>query len=116
MILGILSDLPDNYEVNDFQQWQKDCVHELCRVTATDEELTGCIFVVNRYDGNLGLSYLYSTNSKDLSALVSATAKDASELCPDASLVFDAVNEMSAKLAEKVFPKAVKVPIYEAVL
>ena len=35
-------------------------------------------------------------------------------LCQAEALVFDAVNDMSVKLAEKIFPKAVKVNIYEA--
>ena len=64
--------------------------------------------------GNLWLSYLYSTNPKDLGAIIYSVAERAADLCPDATLIFDAVNDMSVKLAEKIFPKAVKVNIYEA--
>ncbi|MBR1628075.1 MAG: GNAT family N-acetyltransferase [Lachnospiraceae bacterium] len=41
-------------------------------------------------------------------------AVNASWKCPDATLVFDAINDASAKLAGKFFPNGLKVNIYEA--
>lgn len=114
MLLEELNNLPDSYEIADYKDWEETCVRDLCRLTVADNKPTGCIFVTARNDGNLWLSYLYSTNSIDMMTLVNSVAERMKDQCPDAMLVFDAVNDMSRKLADSFFPKAVKVNVYEA--
>lgn len=112
----LLEELSDGYEIENLKEWKESAVKNLCRLTLAEGKPTGCIFVTTRNDGNLWLSYLYSTNSKDMMTLVNSAVKRMKAQCPDSTIVFDAVNDMSAKLAEDFFPNAVRVNIYEATL
>lgn len=112
-ILGQLEEECD-YIVPDYEDWKRNAVSELCRCILLNGSLMDLLFVHKRSDGNLELSYLYSKYPKGLVELLTAAAWDTESYYPKAKLVFDAVNEESASMAEKLFPKAVKVPVYEA--
>ena len=65
-------------------------------------------------DGNLELSYLYGKDPVGLLELISMSITDMIKLYPNASLVFDAINGESLKIAEYLFPDSKSVHIYEA--
>ena len=64
MVLDILSELPDGFEIVDYQEWQNACARDLCRVTVAEDKLDTFIKdVTERSDGRCipqetGESYL----------------------------------------------------------
>ena len=102
------------YFVDEYSEWKEQCVSELCRVLYVGEEAVDLIFVQRLSDGNLELSYLYGKDPVGLLELISMSITDMIKLYPNASLVFDAINEESLKIAEYLFPDSKSVHIYEA--
>ncbi len=112
----ILSKIEEHYVVEDLEAWEASCVPELCRVSYAKEggDIACLIFVQRQMDEKLELSFLYSQNPRRLMGLLSDVSAEALKLFPKAQLVFDAINEGSRQLAEKIFPGAASVHIYEA--
>ncbi len=102
------------YVVPDYETWKKTAVPELSRVILHNGSLMCLLLVQKLPDGNLELSYLYSKYPKGLVELLTGAAWDTESYYPKAKLVFDAVNQDSVSMAEKLFPNAQRVPIYEA--
>ncbi len=102
------------YVVEDFDNWQKSCVPELCRVMYLEGEIKGAVFVLWRTDGNLEFSYIHSSNPICTKALINITAGDITKYFPGCSLEFDAVVPQSERMAGKLFPDTAPVNIYKA--
>ena len=113
---SFLLDYAKILSVSSYDVWKAACVPELCRVIAAGERVGALILVAKRTDGNLELSYLYGSNTKKLISLLKYAATEAGRLFPEAELVFDAATKSSSKLAKRLFPEAVPVPLYEAEL
>lgn len=104
----------ENYVPEDYPEWKEQLVPELSRCILKNGTLIDLIFVHRRSDGNLELSFLYSKYPPGLAELLSTAAWDTEALFPNAKLSFDAINEDSARLADRIFPNAKKIPVYEA--
>ena len=102
------------YSVHDYETFKKECVQELCRCVFVKNNLVDLIIMQKLPSGNLELSYLYGKYPQGLFKLLSLTVSDMERLFPDVTLFFEAVNEESKQLADRIFPKAEKVHIYEA--
>ena len=105
----------NGYLIQDKNGWKGECVPNLCRVLCKNDKLFSAVFIMNRDDGNLELSYLYSKNPESTNAIVSRVGAELIEKYPKAKLVFDAVGERAKPLAKKLFPDAKNVCIYESV-
>jgi len=112
-ILQFLQD-EENYVPEEYEIWEETLVPELSRCVMKEDSLLALLFVQNRPDGNLELSYLYSKYPPGLAELLGTAASDMEEYYPQAKLVFDAVSDESARLATRIFPNAKTVPVYEA--
>lgn len=104
----------ENFVPGEYESWKEALVPELSRCILKDGVLMDLIFVQKRPDGNLELSYLYSKYTPGLAELLDTVSCDAEELYPKAKLIFDAVSPESANMANRIFPRAKSVAIYEA--
>ena len=105
----------NGYLIQDRAGWKSRCIPGLCRVISRNDKLFSAIFIMNREDGNLVLSYLYSNNPESTGVIISRVGADLIEKYPGSKLVFDAVGERAKPMANKLFPDAKKVCIYESV-
>ena len=104
----------ENYVPEDYERWKEALVPELSRCILRNGVLMDLIFVQKRPDGELELSFLYSKYPPGLAELLETVSCDAEKYYPKCKLIFDAVGPKSAAMANRIFPKAKTVPIYEA--
>lgn len=102
------------FSTADYEEFQEDCVKELCLYLAVQGNLLSGIFVQRSGDRSLELTWLYGSYPPGLFLLLGKTAQEAERLFPEDSLTFEAINEKSEKLAKHLFPEARSVSIYEA--
>lgn len=103
-----------DYLIDERKSWTEVCIHKLTRVVCQGDKLLAAVFILGRNDGNLELSYLYSNNPLATKKLISNVAAVIAKDYPQAQLIFDAVGEKSVPLANKLFPNAMTVPVYES--
>lgn len=102
------------YAVEDYESWKADCVPELCLYMAMEKKLLCGIFVQRAGDRSLELSWLYGKQKRGLFFILGEVVSKAERLFPEYSLIFEAINEQSKRLADHLFPDAATVHIYEA--
>ncbi|MBR4514749.1 MAG: GNAT family N-acetyltransferase [Lachnospiraceae bacterium] len=103
------------YVINNPDRWREEICGELSRVVMKGNEPVCIIFVRKDVNGNLSLDYLYSRDMQGMLELISYTAADALRLYPDSVLYYDCLEESTSKISGRLFPKAEKTYIYEAV-
>ncbi len=101
--------------VEDWDLFLESCVPELCKCIYQEKVLTNLI-LIRKEEGDLEIAWLYSTDQEGLYTLFKSCAKVVQERFPEASLIFEAMNESVAQLGAFLFPRAEKVPVYEAEL
>ena len=104
-----------NFLIEDRNKWKGECIPELCKVACDGDKLMGAMFIMGRADGNLELSYFYSTTPIATKILAINVASQISANYPEAKLIFDCVGDKALPLAQRLFPYAEKVCIYESV-
>lgn len=102
------------YTVTDYAAWKEDCVPELCLCLSVQNNLICGIFVQRAAEHMLELSWLYGKYPPGLFQLLAKAAQEAECLYPEDALTFEVINEKSEKLAQRLFPNARSVAIYEA--
>ena len=102
------------YEVNNFELWEKSCAKELCRVVYRGNQVDALILFSHRTDGDLDLTFLYGKSPKSLIKLLLDTVAEKNLRYPGAKIIFDATTLSAERLARKLFPEAKTVPLYEA--
>ena len=113
-ILMKLRELENGFEIEDPLTWEDSCVPEFCLFSGAEDDPEVVIFVQKRDDGNLELSYLFSTNPKEMISVMTYLRRRILRVYPKSDLVFDAVNATSDGIARKLFPLTEPVNIYEA--
>ncbi len=102
------------YEVDNYDIWKAACAKDLCRCVYVRNNLVDLIIMQVLVDGNLELSFLYGKYPRGLFELLSQTVSDVQIYYRTSTISFDAVSEESQRLAAHLFPRARKVPVYEA--
>ncbi len=104
------------YQVEDYVKWKGLCVPELCRCTLDEEgKLINLIFVQKDYKYNiLELSFLYSRSVKGLYVQIDSALRNVHDYYSGVYVRFDAINPQAKKMADSLFPKATREPVYVA--
>ena len=100
--------------VTDFERFESLCEKPLCIAVSNEEELLAYMLVQNTPAGDLSLSYLSSKNYMAFMLLLMAAASEVKNAYGDRKIFFDVVSEQADSLAQKIFPNAEKIPVYEA--
>ena len=102
------------FAVSDEAAWKEDCVPDLCLYMSVKNNVLCGIFVQRAAEHMLELVWLYGKYPPGMFCLLQEAAGTAERLYPEDSLTFEAINEKSEKLAQRLFPNARSVAIYEA--
>ena len=102
------------FTVENFDDWKKLCVKELCRCDYIGNTLMDLVFVQKNPDGNLKLALLYSKYPEGLLCMMSSVARAIELRYAGATLSFDALSNEAMDLAEKIFPNAETRRVFEA--
>ena len=113
-VMAKLEDLENGFDIEDPEKWEESCVPELCLFSGAEDDPQTVIFIQKRDDGDLELSYLFSTNPMEMISLMGDLRKMIVSKYPNSDLVFDAVNPTSDGIARKLFPGAIPINIYSA--
>ena len=103
------------YVTDSYERWKRNMIPEFCQCIFAEDELLDLVLVEKLLDRSLSVSFAYSKNGKGLIAILAAITAVVEKKYPNMSLTFDTINERSRQLAEKIFPQAQPIPIYEAV-
>ena len=101
------------YAITDKELWAERCEKKLCRVATLEGEMCAAIFIADREDIDLELSYLYSTNVWATKKLLCSVAGIINKDYKGSGIIFDVINKESEIMAKKLFPTAKKVFVYE---
>lgn len=109
-----LSEAARHLVITDEGLFVESCEKPLCIAVNKDEEILAFMLVQNDPSGGLYLSCLYSREAKALMSILNAAADEVKRSYGARTIIFDAVTSRSESVAVKLFPKAIKHPIYEA--
>ena len=104
------------YSILDKDIWTSRCEKKLCRVAILEGEMCAAIFMADREDMDLDLSYLYSINVWATKKLLCSVAAIVNKYYKGSGIIFDVINKESELMAKKLFPTARRVSVYEASL
>lgn len=113
-ILSELAQIDNGYHVDEIDRWKKKCIPELCRYLEIEGRLAGIVFVQMRSDNNLELAYLNGKTPILLMDMIGGVAEEAAAEYDNAAIYMDCISDESERLANKFFPKAKCIHIYEA--
>ncbi len=112
---NLLSAIGSWYAFDDIEQWKEACIPSLCQVRLDRHGKPVCVIFIQRAGGDdLELSFLYSRHPGELLRLLRIVTARIEQEYPSATLRFDAVTDISERLARKIFPHAATLQIYEA--
>ncbi len=103
------------YVIDSYDRWKRSMVSAFCRCVFSEDELVDLVLIRRLLNGDLEVSFAYGKNGVGLMALFAEVTAEAEKKYPGAALTFDTINEKAAQLAQKLFPEATSIPIYEAV-